>query len=251
LARKRANDREAQRNIRQRTKEHIETLERKVQELEQGRRSESMERVLKRNRELEAEIEKLRAQLAVQHAPSPVATGSEPADELLMPSQKVSLETLEWTREAGSSCPWPKAAAPQLKMRSESPSTSYPAPAADSIYTPTPSSSTTMGYEETAQTVYSTTSAPSGVWDEPAAVFGPPTTQALAKPLQAWAPFNPSFSQPSRFADLQQAGFNDLISNPQPYETSCWQNQPSIYAWQLSTKLKAPATYVDELMFST
>merc|ERR1711981_634007 len=69
LARKRANDREAQRNIRQRTKEHIENLERKVKELEQGSRSGSIERVLKRNRELEEEVEKLRAQITGHHTP--------------------------------------------------------------------------------------------------------------------------------------------------------------------------------------
>lgn len=34
------------------------------------------------------------------------------------------------------------------------------------------------------------------------------------------------------------------------FNTTCWQNQPSIYAWQISTKLKAPVTYVDNLMFS-
>jgi hypothetical protein len=34
------------------------------------------------------------------------------------------------------------------------------------------------------------------------------------------------------------------------YNTTCWQNQPSIYAWQISTKWKQPVTYVDQLMMS-
>jgi hypothetical protein len=41
-------------------------LEKRVKELEGEGRSESMERVLKRNQELEDEIEKLRAQLELQ-----------------------------------------------------------------------------------------------------------------------------------------------------------------------------------------
>ena len=93
LARKRANDREAQRNIRQRTKEHIANLEKKVQELEHGGRSSSMERVIKRNKELEEEIERLRAQVAT-HQPSvaPAQVPPEISEELLIP-QKV---TLDW-----------------------------------------------------------------------------------------------------------------------------------------------------------
>jgi hypothetical protein len=102
LARKRANDREAQRNIRQRTKEHIENLERKVKELEAGSRSGSMERVLKRNKELEDEVEKLRAQISASHASTPPSQIPEIPEELLIP-QKV---TLDWMPESAS-CTWP------------------------------------------------------------------------------------------------------------------------------------------------
>lgn len=61
LARKRANDREAQRLIRQRTKEHIEQLETRVRELSQ-RQEESgeLEEVWKRNLQLEHELKQLR-----------------------------------------------------------------------------------------------------------------------------------------------------------------------------------------------
>merc|ERR1711900_23043 len=111
LARKRANDREAQRNIRQRTKEHIENLERKVKELEQGSRSGSIERVLKRNRELEEEVEKLRAQITGHHTPitghhTPVLGAQAPPEipEDLMVPQKVELD---WAPNS-SSCAWPQ-----------------------------------------------------------------------------------------------------------------------------------------------
>lgn len=105
LARKRANDREAQRNIRQRTKEHIENLERKVKELEAGSRSGSMERVLQRNKELEDEVEKLRAQISASHASTPPSQSIQEIPEELLIPQKV---TLDWMPEsAAASCTWP------------------------------------------------------------------------------------------------------------------------------------------------
>lgn len=88
---------------------------------------------------------------------------------------------------------------------------------------------------------------------EPPIEFGPRTTStAISTSTPAWAPFQPHFNQPSRFSDLQSSGFKDLISsNPTTeFNSTCWQNQPSVYAWQISTKLKAPSTYVDQLMFA-
>ncbi|EMR66481.1 putative bzip transcription factor protein [Eutypa lata UCREL1] len=61
LARKRANDREAQRAIRARTKEHIENLERQVEELrsQQGR-DRVVQELLRRNKALDDELRRLR-----------------------------------------------------------------------------------------------------------------------------------------------------------------------------------------------
>ena len=61
LERKRANDREAQRAIRQRTKSHIDELERKNAEL--SRTDEKLNSVLQRNAVLESENAFLRSQL--------------------------------------------------------------------------------------------------------------------------------------------------------------------------------------------
>lgn len=65
LERKRANDREAQRAIRQRTKDHIESLERRINEL--NVMNETREKVMvatqQRNRELEQEVSYLRSRL--------------------------------------------------------------------------------------------------------------------------------------------------------------------------------------------
>jgi TolA-binding protein len=62
LERKRANDREAQRIIRQRTREHIENLERQVAEL--GDQKEQLNKALQHNAELEARVVQLQQQLA-------------------------------------------------------------------------------------------------------------------------------------------------------------------------------------------
>ncbi|EAW07343.1 bZIP transcription factor [Aspergillus clavatus NRRL 1] len=63
LARKRANDREAQRTIRQRTKEHIERLQSQVAELQA--KNQQYDDVLRRNAVLEQEIKGLRQQLTI------------------------------------------------------------------------------------------------------------------------------------------------------------------------------------------
>ncbi|RDW79890.1 hypothetical protein BP6252_04528 [Coleophoma cylindrospora] len=61
LARKRANDREAQRLIRRRTKDHIEQLERHIQELSEGQGTTGeLEELRRRNAELETELSMLR-----------------------------------------------------------------------------------------------------------------------------------------------------------------------------------------------
>ncbi|ODM18733.1 hypothetical protein SI65_05350 [Aspergillus cristatus] len=63
LERKRANDREAQRTIRQRTKEHIENLKLQVAELKA--KGQQFDEVVRRNAILEEEISRLRHQLAI------------------------------------------------------------------------------------------------------------------------------------------------------------------------------------------
>ncbi|PYH45787.1 bZIP transcription factor [Aspergillus saccharolyticus JOP 1030-1] len=63
LERKRANDREAQRTIRQRTKEHIERLEHQVAELKV--KGDRFDEIVRRNTAMEMEIRSLRHQLAL------------------------------------------------------------------------------------------------------------------------------------------------------------------------------------------
>jgi hypothetical protein len=71
--RKQAHDRESQRNLRRRAKEHVEFLEdyikfleSGVEKLREGMRSEIIDSVLKKNQELEDENRMLKGQLALQ-----------------------------------------------------------------------------------------------------------------------------------------------------------------------------------------
>jgi len=66
LARKRANDREAQRAIRARTKEHIENLEREIEELRSSHsRDETVRNLLRRNKALEDELHRTRESMGI------------------------------------------------------------------------------------------------------------------------------------------------------------------------------------------
>ncbi|KAB5549423.1 hypothetical protein GE09DRAFT_173785 [Coniochaeta sp. 2T2.1] len=67
LARKRANDRDAQRAIRARTKEHIEGLEREIEELKsRNSRGKTVQELLRTNKALEQELTTLRETLDLQ-----------------------------------------------------------------------------------------------------------------------------------------------------------------------------------------
>ncbi|KAI1488876.1 hypothetical protein F5X96DRAFT_680150 [Biscogniauxia mediterranea] len=67
LARKRANDREAQRAIRARTKEHIENLEREIEELRSRQnRDQTIQELLRRNKALEEEVHRLREGMGIR-----------------------------------------------------------------------------------------------------------------------------------------------------------------------------------------
>ncbi|KAG6000524.1 hypothetical protein E4U21_005360 [Claviceps maximensis] len=72
LARKRANDREAQRAIRARTKEHIERLEHELDELRSNHsRDKTVQDLLRRNKALEDELRQLKESMGVSITSSP------------------------------------------------------------------------------------------------------------------------------------------------------------------------------------
>jgi hypothetical protein len=234
LARKRANDREAQRNIRARTKEHIENLEKKVKELEQIRRPDGVERTILRNKELEAEVAELRERLKRKTILSHASLAQSMTDELLIPRK----QSIDWMGQAPTPSGWPQSSpALQVSMKAE-PGVEH--------YADNPLYSSTNSFDEEASQLFTSQATPA--WNE-AAVFGP---QAPSKPCLEWTLSHPTFSQPSQFATLQPEGFLDVI-NPGSFggsstQTTCWQSQPSTYTWQIPIKLKAPSTIVDHLM---
>jgi regulator of replication initiation timing len=63
LAKKRANDREAQRAIRERTKSQIETLERKIQELTSQRPYQELQAAIRQKNAIQVENEEIRRRL--------------------------------------------------------------------------------------------------------------------------------------------------------------------------------------------
>src|SRR5271168_1985107 len=63
LAKKRANDREAQRAIRERTKNQIESLERKIRELESQDPYQELQSVLRQKDDVQSENEEIRRRL--------------------------------------------------------------------------------------------------------------------------------------------------------------------------------------------
>lgn len=168
LARKRANDRRAQQNIRRRMKAHVEFLEDYIKFLETGVeklqkeiRPENVESVLNKNHELEAENTLLRGQLALQ----------------------VSLEgESSFSQEF-----WSAWAPAPYNPPQPIPSPTYPT--TTHIYLPTRVCDTA----EASQHLSSTTSAPQ--WDH-ATDFGQELN--LINPGLPWTPFQPALSQSSR-----------------------------------------------------
>ncbi|KAL2863707.1 bZIP transcription factor [Aspergillus lucknowensis] len=141
LERKRANDREAQRTIRQRTKEHIERLELQVAELRA--KGDKFDEVVRRNAILENEIRALRHQLtmaagttAYQNiAEEPYSQQSGP----IMPSSQYSdalganqassrtPSVLSTSSQVSASREWPSYGSNRSPSRCESSDTEYPA----------------------------------------------------------------------------------------------------------------------------
>ncbi|KAH7161931.1 hypothetical protein B0J13DRAFT_600706 [Dactylonectria estremocensis] len=75
LARKRANDREAQRVTRARTKEHIERLERELEELKSKQSGDqTVQELFRRNKVLEDELNRLKENMSITMVSSPYST---------------------------------------------------------------------------------------------------------------------------------------------------------------------------------
>lgn len=139
LARKRANDREAQRAIRARTKEHIERLERELEELKSRQyRDETVQNLLKRNKALERELMTLRESLGIQGRPYPPPKGMRHLGDMCEPPLHVL--TIPETGYEVDSLPTPASAVSSRasSFGQGSPADYGAAPAFGSSYLPTP-----------------------------------------------------------------------------------------------------------------
>ncbi|OJI97020.1 hypothetical protein ASPVEDRAFT_119736 [Aspergillus versicolor CBS 583.65] len=138
LERKRANDREAQRTIRQRTKEHIERLELQVAELRA--KGDKFDEVARRNALLETEIRALRHQLATStghtgyqnleepysQQPGPIIPSPQYPDALDANSTPRTPSVLSTSSQVSTSRDWPPYASTRSSSRCESSDTEYP-----------------------------------------------------------------------------------------------------------------------------
>ncbi|KAG5913681.1 hypothetical protein E4U42_000927 [Claviceps africana] len=89
LARKRANDREAQRAIRARTKEHIERLEHELEELRSNHgRDKTVQDLLRRNKALEDELRQLKESMGVSITSSPYSATTGTASTIFSSSHR-------------------------------------------------------------------------------------------------------------------------------------------------------------------
>ena len=130
-----------------------------MKELEEYNRSSSMDRVIKRNKELEDEVENLRSQIVLQSAaivqvnPESATTPGEMPEEMLIPRKG----SLDWSPES-EPCPWPGAVSHDIAG-----SNGPYAPSTSQIY---PSESAAIGYgnQEMEATQQIHTSAAAEVW---------------------------------------------------------------------------------------
>ncbi|KAH6883812.1 hypothetical protein B0T10DRAFT_579835 [Thelonectria olida] len=95
LARKRANDREAQRAIRARTKEHIERLERELEELKSKQSGDqTVQELLRRNKALEEELMRLKENMGVPMTSSPCSAPGLTPRQLSLPDELLLTSTI-------------------------------------------------------------------------------------------------------------------------------------------------------------
>lgn len=163
-----------------------------MKELEQSGRSSSIDRILKRNQDLEIEIERLRAQLTSRMPVSNVTRiPSEISEDLLLP-QKVELNWIP------STSTWTNG---EISNTSNN---SYPSSEA-------PSYTHTSFDDESSQCLYPSNSSP--MWNDQS-VFGTTTTPPLSKPTQAWASYQSSYPPPSQYSSpvpSQNSNFSDHV----------------------------------------
>lgn len=122
LAKKRANDREAQRAIRERTRNQIETLERRIQDLTSQQPYQELQAIIRQKDAVQVENEEIKRRLAsVVNILQPIL-GAQGLPELAQPAQHNSLPVLQPEQYISATTLPPRSVPPA------SDSSTYPAP---------------------------------------------------------------------------------------------------------------------------
>ncbi|KAI1142486.1 hypothetical protein F5Y05DRAFT_228095 [Hypoxylon sp. FL0543] len=133
LARKRANDREAQRAIRARTKEHIENLEREIEQLRSGQdRDQTIQALLRRNKALEEELRRLKEGMGLcasdtgeQYQPPVLPSSSPPRSHCVGQSvPSYPMRNMTYSSLSDASDAWPTAVPCSVPSTVSSPTSS-------------------------------------------------------------------------------------------------------------------------------
>lgn len=256
LARKRANDREAQRQIRQRNKDRVCLLENRITLLEK-REQDWSERVCQLQDAVRFEYQArlrsdeenrmLRAQLGQepqQQAPVGGAVvqqqqqGQQRNDQALPVVQSGVLISPEKFEQD-----WVPGPSQGLPVSTYAP--------ADQIFP------TAMSFEdpENSQQVYAVTAAPT--WDGSEVFEHAHPNMQVVKADPAWASFDMAIDQePARYGNTNTNSSTtypvDINVQPLYSEIPSWPAQPSppTGAWQCATKLRAPVTQLDHLVMA-
>jgi hypothetical protein len=199
-----------------------------------------VERIIKRNQELVSEVERLRSQLNRQERVQPMPTPTHEHQEgLLLPPKRPSLD---WMPEPPANNIWSNHVSPVEQTRDSPFSNHHYQPKNQPVY---PISHSIDGYisEQSPEVLFSPPDAL--LWHEPLLNTNQ-TSAEESKEIPAWT----RLQEPSKCTHLHPTGFADVLNSPPQYLTTCWQAQPSTYAWQICTKLKEPGSLLDQLMFS-
>ncbi|KAI0019273.1 hypothetical protein F4780DRAFT_457583 [Xylariomycetidae sp. FL0641] len=152
LARKRANDREAQRAIRARTKEHIENLEREIEQLRaRHSRDETVQDLLRRNKALEDELHRLRDGVGIRssgpsapyHSPFNSSSRTSPFGQST-PDYSVVSDISPYSNRPETTDAWPSSVPYSVPSTVSSPSSSGAPDDFGSNYFPTSAPSAVM-----------------------------------------------------------------------------------------------------------
>ncbi|KAL2820737.1 hypothetical protein BJX63DRAFT_282764 [Aspergillus granulosus] len=233
LERKRANDREAQRTIRQRTKDHIERLELQVAELRA--KGDKFDEVMRRNAILENEIRALRHQLTVAGG-SPGYQPLEPYTQppgTIMPSPQYpdalasrTPSVLSTSSQVSASREWPPYSSTRSSSRCESSDTEYPARVEPWAYEgPSPHASLPIPISHS-HVGYHTQAAPAGHVPEPSfqsypQIYHSNATRAAGEdlPSQSHNPQEAAYEHSQRAvsgpSEAQSTGYTPLQPPPQ------------------------------------